>query len=158
MAHLDTLAGIAGFDILSDIIVHFGPVEQSVYGGVCSFNALVSGDGCVMVVMEDLGSEFSTRNAQLILIIEQVVILVQGIVCHQGCRNLFLDREVAKGSDDVFEVRIFWDGCFDLGFEVVGYHEDSIQLEVWSTRNGISYHILFAWKVFDFKVVFLHLL
>ena len=39
-----------------DIIVHLGPVEQLVDSGVGLLDALVSSDGCIMMVMEDLGS------------------------------------------------------------------------------------------------------
>jgi hypothetical protein len=70
----DSLTGVAGLDILADMVVHLRPVEHSMDSGICSFDALVSCNWCIMVVMEDLGSEFSLGNAKTFLIIDEVAI------------------------------------------------------------------------------------
>ena len=80
MTGLDALARVTGLDILSYIIVHSRPVEHLVDGCVGSFDALVSCNGGVMMVMEDLGSEFSLGNAQAILIIVKVALLIFRVV------------------------------------------------------------------------------
>ena len=41
-------------------------------GCVSSFDALVSCNWCIMVVMEDLGAKFSLRDAQAFMIIDEV--------------------------------------------------------------------------------------
>jgi hypothetical protein len=54
---LDPLAGITGLHIMADIVVHARPVKERVNGSICSFDALVAGNGDVMVVMQDLCME-----------------------------------------------------------------------------------------------------
>ena len=128
LAGFDMLAGVTGLDILSDIIVHLGPVEHSVHGGVGSFDALMSRDGCVMMVMEDLGSEFPSRNTQTVLVIVKVAFLIYRVVGQERGWAHFLDWKVSEGFDDVFKVWVLGDGVFDLGLKVVDYLEYRVQL------------------------------
>jgi hypothetical protein len=48
---LDPLAGITGLHVVTDVVVHARPVKERVNGSIRSFDALVSGNGDVMVVM-----------------------------------------------------------------------------------------------------------
>jgi hypothetical protein len=65
----DALTGIAGLDIIAYVIVHSGPIEQFVDGSICAFDALVSCDWGVMVIMENLCSKGTFGDANSILII-----------------------------------------------------------------------------------------
>ena len=75
LAGLDALAGVTGFDILSDFIVHAWPVETIVQCSVGAFDALVSRDWGVVMVMEDLSSEWAFRDANPLLVIFEDAIL-----------------------------------------------------------------------------------
>ena len=97
-------------------------------GGIGSFDALVSSNGSVMMIMEDLGLKFSSRNTQAVLVIVEVAFLIYGIVGKERGWAHFLDREVLEGFDDIFEVWVLDDGVFDLGLEVIDYLENQIQL------------------------------
>ena len=72
---LDALTGVTRFNIIMDIIVHPGPVEQLVDGGIGALDAWVSCNWDVMVVMEDLCSKWSFWDADVGLIISKDAIL-----------------------------------------------------------------------------------
>jgi hypothetical protein len=71
LAGLDALTGVAGLDIIPDHSIHLGPIEETVESFISAFNALVSRDRGVMVIMENLGAERATGNAYTRLIIQK---------------------------------------------------------------------------------------
>ena len=121
MASLDALAGITRLNVLSYIVIHSRPIEHSVDSGIGAFDALVSSDGGVMMIVEDLGSEFSSRNAQPVLVIVKVAFLIYGVMSEERGWAHLVGWEVLKVLEDVFEVWVLGDGVFDLDLEIVDY-------------------------------------
>ena len=56
---------------MTDVAVEVGPVADSVEGLEGPFDAWVPCDGDVVVVMEDLGSEWPTGNAETVKVIHE---------------------------------------------------------------------------------------
>jgi len=77
LAGLDSLTGVTGLDVVANIIVHAGPIEETMDGFVSSFYPLVSCNGSVMVIMEDLCAKGPSGDAESIVIIDKQVIRVQ---------------------------------------------------------------------------------
>jgi hypothetical protein len=148
---LDPLAGITGLDIMADVVVHAGPVEERVNGCIGSFDALVSGDGGVMVVVEDLCTKGAFGDAEAVLVIAEGPIRGETVMFQEGGRDSFVHRETLQGAEDWLEFRSLLDFGFELGGKLFWGEQgrDRVCLEVGATRDGIGYHVELAREVFD---------
>src|SRR4051812_14676634 len=86
---LDPLAGITGLYIMADIIIHAGPIEERMNSGICSFDALVTSDGGVMMVVEDLCTEGALGDAEMVLVIAKGTIEAKTVVFQERGRDSF---------------------------------------------------------------------
>ena len=69
LTRLDALTGIAGLHIVSYVIVHLGPIEERVNGSVGSFDSLMSGDGGIVMVVEDLCLKGTLWDAEAVKVV-----------------------------------------------------------------------------------------
>jgi hypothetical protein len=148
---LDPLTRITGLHVMTDVVVHVGPVKERVDGSVCLLNALMSGDGGVMVVMEDLCTEGAFGDAETVLVIAEGTVGGETVMFQERWRDGFVHGEALQGADDGLKFRGSLDLILELGGELVWGEQgrDRIGLEVRAMRDGISHHIELAGKVFD---------
>ena len=78
---------------MSDIVVHPGPIEERVNGSIGSFNSLMSSNGGIMMVVEDLGSKGTFGDAEVVEVIVKDSIRAQAVVSQQRGRHRFVNRK-----------------------------------------------------------------
>ena len=64
---LDALTRITGLDIITNHGVHSGPIEELMEGFMSSFDALVTRDRGVMVIMKDLSMDGASRDVKIMV-------------------------------------------------------------------------------------------
>jgi hypothetical protein len=105
---------------VSHIAIEAGPVAYSVEGFKSALDAWVSCNGDVMVVMDDLGPEGSTRNAQAVSVIHEELVGREGIVLKEGGGNAGHDLGALQSAEDGAKVGVRGELLFDLIFEFGG--------------------------------------
>jgi hypothetical protein len=104
----------------------------------------VSRDGDVVVVVEDLGSEWPPGNAETVMVVHEEFVGGEGVVLEERGGNTGCDRGALEGAEDGAEVRVLGKLLSDLVFEFGGGQQsgDGGDLEIRATRDGIGHDIL----------------
>jgi hypothetical protein len=134
---------------MSDIVVQSWPVEESVQGFEGAFNARVSCNGGVVVVVEDLGPKGSAGNADTVEVIQEEVVGGEGVMFEEGGGDAGFGWSALKSAQDGSKVGILGELLADLRSEFSRGRPggDGGDGEVGATGNGVGYHILAAFEV-----------
>jgi hypothetical protein len=149
LAGLDSLAGVARLHVVPDVAVEAGPVADSVEWLEGPLDAWVSRDGDVVVVVEDLGSEWPTGNAEAVVVVHEEFVGWEGVVLEERGGNAGCDRGALEGAEDGAEVWVLGKLLSDLVFEFGGGRQrgDGGDLEIGTTRDGIGHDVLAPFQV-----------